>query len=229
MVEILLLAVLVLGLILAAILLSSIFLQRFPGSPGSSSGGANNLFEGLSSRSTNCASNMTKGLPLHLVQNASYHYNGSDNSTDFNDAGHYLSLIFSLQDSNTNQTMTHVTYYVEIIDEKTDNVMLAEMFHSHAGPITIRMEDIPGNTNGELVIPSQRDATTKAILTDADGLIHVKDSRLLENGSTHIAHIVVRGLNSDSAELCSDAGMPRYDLRWSFNENEGLSLVRENR
>lgn len=80
------------------------------------------------------------------------------------------------------------------------------------------MEDISNNTIDELVIPNQRHTTTKAILTDSNGLIRVKDPRPLENGSTHIA---VRGLNSDNTALCSDERMPRYDLKWLFSENGG--------
>ncbi|MEO9294003.1 MAG: hypothetical protein ABI347_00175 [Nitrososphaera sp.] len=177
---------------------------------------------------SNCVSGATNGLPLQLTQNASYYYNGSGNSTGFNDVRHYLSLMFTLQTSNTNQTITHVTYYVEIIDENTNHVTLAEMIHSHGGPITIQMEDVPNNnTEGQTIVPNQRDATTKVLITDADGIIHVRDSGLLENGSEHLGHIVVRGLNSDYATLCSDAGMPRYDIKWSFGDAGGLSLVRE--
>lgn len=86
---------------------------------------------------------MANGLQLRLVQNASYYYNGSGNSTDFNDARHYLSLVFSLEDSNANQKMTRVTYSVKIIDEKTNHVILDDMFHSQVGSIRYEWKTYP--------------------------------------------------------------------------------------
>lgn len=58
---------------------------------------------------------------------------------------------FRLFDSNTNQTLSHVTYY--IIIEKDAKRLLFDLFHDHGGDLKIKVRP---NTTGNISISGDR-------------------------------------------------------------------------
>jgi hypothetical protein len=60
---------------------------------------------------------------------------------------------FRLFDPNTNQSFSHVTYYISI--EKSGKKLLSEWFHAHNGNLGIKME--PNRTNKTITVYGEQD------------------------------------------------------------------------
>src|SRR5919205_1543667 len=69
---------------------------------------------------------------------------------------------FRLFDSNTNQSFSHVTYYV--ILEKDGKRLLSDMFHDHNGDLKIQVNPINTTTS-----KSDNNGTSKAAATSLSG------------------------------------------------------------
>ena len=124
---------------------------------------------------------------------------------------------FRLFDSNTNQSLSHVTYY--IIIEKDGKRLLADMFHDHNGDL--RIEINPSNASKISVIGEQ-DPILGTWLGTATSPIIASGPIFLSGG---LYHFIVRIATVDSdVTLLPDNQEPIYDSWLSIGNTENKQI-----
>jgi hypothetical protein len=124
---------------------------------------------------------------------------------------------FRLFDSNTNQSFSHVTYY--IIVEKGGKRLLSDMFHDHNGDL--RIEINPSNTS-KVSVTAQQDPILGTWIGSAANPIIASGPIFLEGG---LYHFIVRISTVDSdITLLPDNQEPIYDSWLSIGNTENKQV-----
>ena len=124
---------------------------------------------------------------------------------------------FRLFDSNTNQSFSHVTYY--IIVEKDGKRLLSDMFHDHSGDL--RIEINPSNTS-KVSVTAQQDPILGTWIGSAANPIIVSGPLFLKGG---LYHFIVRISTVDSdITLLPDNQEPIYDSWLSIGNTENKQI-----
>jgi hypothetical protein len=125
---------------------------------------------------------------------------------------------FRLFDSNTNQSFSHVTYYISI--EKDGKRLLSEWFHAHNGDLGIKME--PNTINKTITVYGEQDPVQYTYIGTPSNPVIASGPIFLEGG---LYHFIVRisTVDSDEAYLPSDK-QPVYDSWLSIGNTENKQI-----
>ncbi|HET7391471.1 MAG TPA: hypothetical protein VFJ51_11650 [Nitrososphaeraceae archaeon] len=106
---------------------------------------------------------------------------------------------FRLFDSITNQSFSHVTYY--IIIEKGGKRLLSEWFHAHNGDLGIKME--PDSTNKTITVYGEQDPIQYTYMGTPAKPAIVSGPIFLDGGLCHFT-VKIETIDSDESYLPSD-------------------------
>jgi hypothetical protein len=137
---------------------------------------------------------------------------------------------FRLFDPNTNQSFSHVTYY--IIVEKDGKRLLSEWFHAHNGDLGIKME--PNTINKTITVYGEQDPVQYTYIGTPSNPVIASGPIFLEGGLYHFI-VKIETIDSDEAYLPSDK-QPIYDSwlsignvyanKWDYqNHNYNTTLI----
>ena len=125
---------------------------------------------------------------------------------------------FRLFDSNSNESFTHVTYY--IILEKDGKRLLADIFHDHNGDLKIQMN--PGNTSKIAISGGEQDPLLGTWIGTQTNPVIVSGPIFLSGG---LYHFIVRIETVDSDyTLLPDNQEPVYDSWLSIGNTENKQI-----
>ena len=125
---------------------------------------------------------------------------------------------FRLFDSNSNESFTHVTYY--IILEKDGKRLLADIFHDHNGDLKIQMN--PGNTSKIAISGGEQDPLLGTWIGTQTNPVIASGPIFLSGG---LYHFIVRIETVDSDyTLLPDSQEPIYDSWLSIGNTENKQI-----
>jgi hypothetical protein len=125
---------------------------------------------------------------------------------------------FRLFDSNSNESFTHVTYY--IILEKDGKRLLADIFHDHNGDLKIQMN--PGNTSKIAISRGEQDPLLGTWIGTQTNPVIASGPIFLSGG---LYHFIVRIETVDSDyTLLPDSQEPIYDSWLSIGNTENKQI-----
>jgi len=125
---------------------------------------------------------------------------------------------FRLFDSNSNESFTHVTYY--IILEKDGKRLLADIFHDHNGDLKIQMN--PGNTSKIAISGGEQDPLLGTWIGTQTNPVIASGPIFLSGG---LYHFIVRIETIDSDyTLLPDNQEPIYDSWLSIGNTENKQI-----
>ena len=125
---------------------------------------------------------------------------------------------FRLFDSNSNESFTHVTYY--IILEKDGKRLLADIFHDHNGDLKIQMN--PGNTSKIAISGGEQDPLLGTWIGTQTNPVIASGPIFLSGG---LYHFIVRIETVDSDyTLLPDNQEPIYDSWLSIGNTENKQI-----
>jgi hypothetical protein len=125
---------------------------------------------------------------------------------------------FRLFDSNSNESFTHVTYYIVL--EKDGKRLLADIFHDHNGDLKIQMN--PGNTSKIAISGGEQDPLLGTWIGTQTNPVIVSGPIFLSGG---LYHFIVRIETVDSDyTLLPDNQEPIYDSWLSSGNTENKQI-----
>jgi hypothetical protein len=125
---------------------------------------------------------------------------------------------FTLSDSNTNKSFTHVTYFITI--EKAGKKLLSDWFHDHAGNLKIQMK--PSNVS-QVVVYGEQDPILNAYGGTAESPVIAAGPIFLEGG---LYHFIVRIATVDyDRTMLPDDKQPVFDGYLSIGNVENYRAV----
>jgi len=125
---------------------------------------------------------------------------------------------FRLFDSNSNESFTHVTYYIVL--EKDGKRLLADIFHDHNGDLKIQMN--PGNTSKIAISGGEQDPLLGTWIGTQTNPVIVSGPIFLSGG---LYHFIVRIETVDSDyTLLPDNQEPVYDSWLSIGNTENKQI-----
>ena len=125
---------------------------------------------------------------------------------------------FRLFDPNTNQSFSHVTYY--IIVEKDGKRLLSEWFHAHNGDLGIKME--PDTINKTITVYGEQDPVQYTYIGTPSNPVIASGPIFLEGGLYHFI-VKIETIDSDESYLPSDK-QPVYDSWLSIGNTENKQI-----
>ena len=125
---------------------------------------------------------------------------------------------FRLFDSNTNQSFSHVTYYI-VVEDKSGNRLLADMFHDHNGDLKIEIN--PSNTSKISISGDQEPLLGTWLGTSANPII-VSGPLFLSGGLYHFI-VQIETVDSDYTLLPYNQ-QPIYDSWLSIGNTENKQI-----
>ena len=125
---------------------------------------------------------------------------------------------FRLFDSNTNQSFSHVTYYI-VVEDKIGKRLLADMFHDHNGDL--KMEINPSNTSKISISGDQEPLLGTWLGTSANPII-VSGPLFLSGGLYHFI-VRIETIDFDVGVLPADQE-PIYDSWLSIGNTENKQI-----
>jgi hypothetical protein len=125
---------------------------------------------------------------------------------------------FMLSDSNTNESFSHVTYFITI--EKEGKKLLSDWFHDHAGILRIQMK--PSNVS-QVVVYGEQDPILNAYTGTSDSPVIAAGPIFLEGG---LYHFIVRIATVDfDRTMLPDDNQPIFDGYLSVGNIENYEAV----
>jgi len=125
---------------------------------------------------------------------------------------------FRLFDSNSNESFTHVTYYIVL--EKDGKRLLADIFHDHNGDLKIQMN--PGNTSKIAISGGEQDPLLGTWIGTQTNPVIASGPIFLSGG---LYHFIVRIETVDSDyTLLPDNQEPIYDSWLSIGNTENKQI-----
>jgi len=125
---------------------------------------------------------------------------------------------FRLFDSNSNESFTHVTYYIVL--EKDGKRLLADIFHDHNGDLKIQMN--PGNTSKIAISGGEQDPLLGTWIGTQTNPVIASGPIFLSGG---LYHFIVRIETVDSDyTLLPDNQEPVYDSWLSIGNTENKQI-----
>src|ERR687889_400656 len=125
---------------------------------------------------------------------------------------------FKLFDSNTQEGIKHVTYFITI--EKNGKVLLSDWFHDHKGDLKIEMQ--PRNTP-VISVYGEQDPLLQAYTGTADSPVVAQGPIFLEGG---LYHFIVRILTVDfDRSILPDDKQPVFDGWLSIGNTEEKQII----
>jgi hypothetical protein len=125
---------------------------------------------------------------------------------------------FRLFDSNSNESFTHVTYY--IILEKDGKRLLADIFHDHNGDLKIQMN--PGNTSKIAISGGEQDPLLGTWIGTQTNPVIASGPIFLSGGLYHFT-VRIETVDSDYT-LLPDRQEPIYDSWLSIGNTENKQI-----
>jgi hypothetical protein len=125
---------------------------------------------------------------------------------------------FRLFDPNTNQSFSHVTYYISI--EKGGKRLLSEWFHAHNGDLGIKME--PNNTNKTTTVYGEQDPVQYTYIGTPSNPVIASGPVFLNGGLYHFI-VKIETIDSDESYLPTDK-QPIYDSWLSIGNTENKQI-----
>ena len=125
---------------------------------------------------------------------------------------------FRLFDSNSNQSFSHVTYY--IIVEKDGKRLLSEWFHAHNGDLGIKME--PNTINKTITVYGEQDPVQYTYIGTPSNPVIASGPIFLEGGLYHFI-VKIETIDSDESYLPPDK-QPVYDSWLSIGNTENKQI-----
>lgn len=129
-------------------------------------------------------------------------------------------LQFRLFDVNTNATIPHVTYLVQItkpFDNESRSPLMTESFHSHNGILILRMQPKETSEGEDVTVEGKREPALNAwIGSGDDGIVNIKSS-LFSHAAMYHCHIEVLSAIDDTNKL-SKQEAPTFNLWLSRGE-----------
>ena len=125
---------------------------------------------------------------------------------------------FKLFDSNTQEGIKHVTYFITI--EKNGKVLLSDWFHDHKGDLKIEMQ--PRNTP-VISVYGEQDPLLQAYTGTADSPVVAQGPIFLEGG---LYHFIVRIVTVDfDRSILPDDKQPVFDGWLSIGNTEEKQII----
>jgi hypothetical protein len=125
---------------------------------------------------------------------------------------------FMLSDSNTNKSLTHVTYFITI--EKAGKKLLSDWFHDHAGNLRIQIK--PSNVS-QVVVYGEQDPILNAYGGTVDSPVIAAGPIFLDGG---LYHFIVRIATVDyDRTMLPDDKQPVFDGYLSIGNVEKYMQV----
>src|SRR5919107_248323 len=125
---------------------------------------------------------------------------------------------FKLFDSNTQEGINHVTYFITI--EKNGKVLLSDWFHDHKGDLKIEMQ--PRNTP-VISVYGEQDPLLQAYTGTADSPVVAQGPIFLEGG---LYHFIVRIVTVDfDRSILPDDKQPVFDGWLSIGNTEEKQII----
>ena len=125
---------------------------------------------------------------------------------------------FRLFDSNTNQSFSHVTYYISI--EKGGKKLLSEWFHAHNGDLGIKME--PNTINKTITVYGEQDPVQYTYIGTPSNPVIASGPIFLDGGLYHFI-VKIETIDSDESYLPPDK-QPIYDSWLSIGNTENKQI-----
>jgi hypothetical protein len=125
---------------------------------------------------------------------------------------------FRLFDPNTNQSFSHVTYYITI--EKGGKKLLSEWFHAHNGDLGIKME--PNSTNKTITVYGEQDPVQYTYIGTPSNPVIASGPIFLDGGLYHFI-VKIETIDSDESYLPPDK-QPVYDSWLSIGNTENKQI-----
>jgi len=120
-------------------------------------------------------------------------------------------LQLRLFDANNNQTIPHTSYFITV--KKNDELLMRDLFHSHSGLITIKVQ--PTNTPGKWQVFGDNEPFQGG-WTSTNDQVSVKAPILLEGGLYHFA-IEIFGIDNDKNIFVPEEA-PKFDSYLSVGD-----------
>jgi len=130
-------------------------------------------------------------------------------------------LQLRLFDANDGKTIVHTSFFVTV--DKGGKLLMRDLFHTHSGDLTIKIQPTPGSVNDVVVYGDKE--PFQGGWTSTNDQISVKAPILLEAGLYHFA-IEIFGIDNDrNIFIPSDA--PKFDSWLSVGDvfNEKITLA----
>ena len=125
---------------------------------------------------------------------------------------------FKLFDTNTQEGIKHVTYFITI--EKNGKVLLSDWFHDHKGDLKIEMQ--PRNTP-VITVYGEQDPILQAYTGTADSPVVAQGPIFLEGG---LYHFIVRIVTVDfDRSILPDDKQPVFDGWLSVGNTEEKQII----
>jgi hypothetical protein len=138
-------------------------------------------------------------------------------TTETLDNGQKPIIEFRLFDSNTNQSFSHVTYY--IILEKDGKKLFYDMFHDHDGDLKIQMNP---NGSGNISIKGDKTPILDLWIGTSSKPVAISGPIFLSGGLYHFI-VRIETVDSDTAIL-PDNQAPIYDSWLSIGNTENQQI-----
>jgi hypothetical protein len=121
-------------------------------------------------------------------------------------------IYMRLFDANTNQTILHDSFFIDIT--KHDQLLLRDLFHTHTGELTLDIT--PTNTPGTWTINADQEPFLNAWVNNEGGPIEVLADALGEGGLYHL-HIELFAIDYDKNIFTPDQS-PKWDSYLSVGD-----------
>jgi len=138
-------------------------------------------------------------------------------TTETLEKGQKPTIEFRLFDSGTNQSFSHVTYYV--IVEKDEKKLLYDLFHDHAGDLRIQVN--PSNT-GNTSISGEKTPLLGVWIGTSAKPVTISGPIFASGGLYHFI-VRIETVDSDNA-LLPDSQEPIYDSWLSIGNTENQQI-----